>query len=105
MYARSTGYPRSVLSHVQTPDGLIPNVTSKPDNENGPALARHTTHIKIESPSVVAAAKKAASEKIENEAPDTESSVTSDEDTLVCKSKSGKSNAGDAVISPTKAKL
>ena len=72
----------------------------------GPIPPRHTAHIKIESPSVAAAAKKAVAEQAEDEAPDAESSTTSDEDTLVCKSKSSKSNVTeDVALSPAKSKL
>ena len=62
-------------------------------------------HIKIESPSVVAAAKRAAGEENSDHVLDGESSSTSDEDTLVCKSKSSKSCTTDVVSSPTKSKL
>ena len=80
-----------------------PNV----DAGAGSAPARHATHVKIESPSVAAAAKKAAAEKVEVNGPDTESSTTSDEDTLVCKSKSNSKSFGadEVVLSPTKSKL
>ena len=99
------GYPNSVLNGRQGTNGSLPNASVKLD---GPAPARRTTHIKIESPSVVAAAKKAAAEVVEDESPDAETSSTSDEDTLVCKSKSSKTcsgTSGDATLSPTKSKL
>ena len=99
------GYPNSVLNGRQGTNGVLPNTSVKFD---GPVPARRTTHIKIESPSVVAAAKKAAAEVVEEGLPDGESSSTSDEDTLVCKSKSSKTcsgTSGDAALSPTKSKL
>ena len=100
------GYPNSVLNGRQGTNGLPPTATVKFE---GPAPARRNTHVKIESPSVVAAAKKAAAEVIEEELPDGESSSTSDEDTLVCKSKSSKTcdgTNGDVALSPpTKSKL
>ena len=99
------GYPNSVLNGRQGTDGLLPNASVKFE---APAPARRTTHIKIESPSVIAASKKAAAEVIEDELPDSESSSTSNEDTLVCKSKSSKNCSGtdgDIALSPTKSKL
>lgn len=99
------GYPNSVLHSRQGTNGLLPNASVKFE---GPAPARRTTHIKIESPSVVAAAKKAAADSVEDDLPEVESSSTSDEDTLVCKSKSSKScngPGGDVAVSPTKSKL
>ena len=103
--ARYVGYPNSVLNGRQATNGLPPNAAIKFE---GAAPARRTTHIKIESPSVVAAAKKAAAEAAEDELLDGESSATSDEDTLVCKSKSSKTcsgTGGDVALSPTKSKL
>lgn len=102
---RYVGYPNSVLNGHQGTNGSIPTAAVKFE---GPAPARRTTHIKIESPSVVAAAKKAAAEVLEEDSPDGESSSTSDEDTLVCKSKSSKTcsgTGGDVALSPTKSKL
>ncbi|KAL6719187.1 hypothetical protein ACLMJK_003424 [Lecanora helva] len=100
------GYPHSVLGNNRASNGVPPNATTDSNVDIGPIPARHSAHIKIESPSVAAAAKKAAAEKIEDEKPDAESCSTSDEDTLVCKSKSSKSfGADETVISPTKAKL
>ena len=100
------GYPNSALSGRQGMNGFIPNASVKFE---GPAPARRTTHIKIESPSVVAAAKKAVAEVVEDELPNSESSAaTSDEDTLVCKSKSSKTCSGtngEIALSPTKSKL
>lgn len=99
------GYPNSVLNGRQGANGLFPNAAAKFE---GAAPARRTTHIKIESPSVAAAAKKAAAEAVEDELPNSESSSTSDEDTLVCKSKSSKTcsgTGGDVALSPTKSKL
>ena len=99
------GYPNSVLNGRQGTNGLLPTATVKFE---GSAPARRNTHVKIESPSVVAAAKKAAAEVIEEELPDGESSSTSDEDTLVSKSKSSKTcrgTSGDVAVSPTKSKL
>lgn len=99
------GYPNSVLGGRQATNVLLPNANVKFE---GPAPARRTTHIKIESPSVVAAAKKAAAEVVEDESPHSDSSSTSDEDTLVCKSKSSKTCSGasaDVTLSPTKSKL
>lgn len=105
MLTSYVGYPNSVLNGRQGTIGLLPNAAVKFE---GPAPARRTTQIKIESPSVVAAAKKAAAETVEVELPDGESSSTSDEDTLVCKSKSSKTCSGngvDVAVSPTKSKL
>ena len=99
------GYPNSVLNGRQGADSLPPNASVKFE---GPAPARRTTHIKIESPSVIAASKKAAAEVIDDETPDSESSSTSNEDTLVCKSKSSKTcsgTGGDATLSPSKSKI
>lgn len=106
--ASYVGYPNSVLNGRQGANGLFPNAAAKLE---GAAPARRTTHIKIESPSVAAAAKKAAAEVIEDDLPDGESSSTSDENTLVCKSKSSKAcsgtggTGGDVALSPTKSKL
>ena len=103
--ASYVGYPYSVLNGRQGTNGLLPNAAVKFE---GQAPARRTTHIKIESPSVVAAAKKAAIEVAEDESPDEESPSTSDEETLVCKSKSSKTcsgTGGDVALSPTKSKL
>ena len=105
---RYTGYPFSVLNNNKTSNGLTvnPQVKSNLDAGLGAGPARHATHVKIESPSVTAAAKKAATDKVEAETPDAESSTTSDEDTLVSKSKSSKSFGTDEVVlSPTKSKL
>lgn len=102
---RYAAYPQSVLNNGHYANDLLPNPTVKFDNNVSLAPARHATHIKIESPSVTAAAKKAAAEKIEDETPDAESSSASDEETLVAKSKSSKSYAGDVALSPTKSKL
>ncbi len=99
------GYPTSALNGRPGTNGPLPHASVKFE---GPAPARRTTHIKIESPSVVAAAKKAAADVVEDEMPDGESSSTSDEDTLVCKSKSSKTcsgTEGDVSSSPTKSKL
>ena len=99
------GYPNSVLNGRQGTNGVLPNTTVKFE---GPVPARRTTHVKIESPSVVAAAKKTAAEAVEDELSDGESSSASDEDTLVCKSKSSNTingTGGDATLSPTKSKL
>ena len=98
------GYPNSVFNGRQGTDGLLPNASVKFE---GPAPARRTTHIKIESPSVIAASKKAAAEVTEDQLPDSESSSTSNEDTLVSKSKSSKScsgTGGDVALSPTNSK-
>ena len=99
------GYPNSALNGRPGTNGPLPQASVKFE---GPAPARRTTHIKIESPSVVAAAKKAAADVVEDEMPDGETSSTSDEDTLVCKSKSSKTcsgTEGDVSSSPTKSKL
>ena len=100
------GYPNSVLSGRQGSNVLLPSASIKPE---GPAPARRTTHVKIESPSVLAAAKKAAAaEPVEDGSPDGESSSASAEDTLVSKSKSSKTGSGtggDVTLSPTKSKL
>ena len=99
------GYPNSVLSGRQGPNVLVPNTSIKSE---GPAPARRATHVKIESPSVLAAAKKAAAEVVGDGSPDGESSSASDEDTLVSKSKSSKTGSGtggDVTLSPTKSKL
>ena len=99
------GYPNSVLSGRQGTNVLVPNASFKSE---GPAPARRTTQVKIESPSVHAAAKKAAAEVVEDGSPDGESSSASDEDTLVSKSKSSKTGSGtggDVTLSPTKSKL
>lgn len=107
--ASYAGYPQSyapsVLGYGQGHNSLVSSVAAKPNIDVVPAPARHTTHIKIESPSVTAAAKKAAAEIHIDVLPDEESSSTSDEDTLVCKSKSSKSCSTDVVLSPTKSKL
>ena len=104
-----TGYPQSyaasVLGYGQAPNRLFSNTAAEPNLDAIPAPAPHTTRIKIESPSVTASAKKAAVETAANELPDEESSSASDEDTLVCKSKSSKSCSTDVVSSPTKSKL
>ena len=101
-----SGYPNSVLGGNRGSNGIAAAAVAKPTEEAKTAPARHATHVKIESPSVVAAAKKAATEKVENETPSIDSSTTSDEDTLVCKSKSSKSYGVDEVVlSPTKSKL
>ena len=84
-------------------NGLLPTATIKSEIDVAPA--RRTTHIKIESPSVIAAAKKATAETIGDESPDTASSSHSEEDTLVGKSKSSKAGSGEGVLSPTKSKL
>ncbi len=103
---RYAGYPYSVLGNNRASTGVLPNAVIKPNVDTGSAPVRHSTHIKIESPSVAAAAKKAAADKTEDGTPDAESSTTSDEDTLVCKSKSSKSfGADEVVLSPTKSKL
>ena len=84
---------------------LLPNASIKSE---GPAPPRRATHVKIESPSVLAAAKKAAAEAVEDGSPDGESSSASDEDTLISKSKSSKTDSGtggDVTLSPTKSKL
>lgn len=103
------GYPQSyapsVLGYGQAHNSLLPSAAVKPNIDAVPGPARHTTHIKIESPSVTAAAKKAAVETIVDVVPDEDSSSASDEDTLVCKSKSSKSCSTDIVLSPTKSKL
>ena len=99
------GYPNSVLNGRQGTNVLLPNASMKSE---GPAPARRATHVKIESPSVLAAAKKAAAEAVEDGSPDGESSSASDEDTLVSKSKSNKTSPGtgdDVTLSPTKSKL
>ena len=93
---------QSTIGSCLNSESTLPDLPVKSSAKDGLLPRRH---IKIESPSVAAAAKKTALEKIEDEAPETGSSVTSDEDTLVCKSKSGKSNAGDATVFPTKPKL
>ena len=106
MTLRYAGYPHSVLSNNRAPNGVLASAIPKSNADAGPGPARHATHVKIESPSVTAAAKKAAAENVQNEAPDAGSSTTSDEDTLVCKSKSSKSYGPDEVVlSPTKSKL
>ena len=74
---------------------MLPNMPVKCNTNDAAALPRRSSHIKIESPSVTVATKKTALEKIDDENLEPESSVTSDEDTLVCKSKSGKSNVGE----------
>ena len=99
------GYPNSVLSGRPGTNVSLPNASIKPE---GPVPARRATHVKIESPSVLAAAKKAAAEVVENGSPGGESSSASDEDTLVSKSKSSKTGSGtsgDVTLSPTKSKL
>lgn len=103
---RYAAYPHSVLGNNRAANGVLPGAVINPNVDEGPAPARHTTHIKIESPSVAAAAKKAAADRSEAESPDAESSTASDEDTLVGKSKSSKGyGADDIVLSPTKSKL
>lgn len=105
IFTSYVGYPNSVLGGRQATNVVPPNANVKFE---GPAPARRTTHIKIESPSVVAAAKKAAAEVVEDELPDGDSASISDEDTLVCKSKSSKTCSGtsaDVPLSPTKSKL
>jgi len=102
---RYVGYPQSVLNNGYYNNDLAPDATAKSDIDVVLAPARHATHVRIESPSVTAAAKKAAAEKIEDDTPDAESSSASDEETLVAKSKSSKSYAGDVALSPTKSKL
>lgn len=103
--SRYVGYPQSVANNGYYANDLLPNSTIKVENDATAAPARHATHITIESPSVTAAAKKAAAEKVENEAHDVESSGASDEETLVAKSKSSKSQSGEVVLSPSKSKL
>ena len=69
---------------------------------------RHQTHIKIESPSVTAAAKKAASEAVEDGSTDSGSSSRSGEVTLVDNEnvKPTKSfKIDELVVSPAKSKL
>ena len=101
-----TAYPHSVLGNNRASSGTLPSAHAKLSVDAGAPPARHATHIKIESPSVTAAAKKAATDNAVAETADADSSTTSDEDTLVCKSKSIKSfGADDVVISPTKSKL
>lgn len=103
------GYPQSyatsALGYGQAHNGLLGSAVVKPNVDAIPAPARHTTRIKIESPSVTAAAKKAAAEAVVEHLPDAEPSSASDEDTLVCRSKSSKSYSTDVVLSPTKSKL
>ena len=98
-------YPQYTPGYGQTSNGLPQGSVTDPAINVAQAPARHITRIKIESPSVTAAAKKAATEAVEVDSPDGASSSTSDEDTLVCKSKSSKSCGGDVVLSPTKSKL
>ncbi|KAK3174545.1 hypothetical protein OEA41_001791 [Lepraria neglecta] len=97
-------YPHSAPSYGQASSGLLQGSVTNPTIDVPQAPARHTTRIKIESPSVTAAAKKAAAEAVDVDSPDGASSSTSDEDTLVCKSKSSKSCREDVVLSPTKSK-
>ncbi len=104
-FIRYAAYPQSVLNNGYYTHDLLPTSTMKSDVNVALAPARHATHIKIESPSATAAAKKAAAEKLEDSTPDAESSNASDEETLVAKSKSSKSYAGDVALSPTKSKL
>ncbi|KAK4697497.1 hypothetical protein P7C71_g584, partial [Lecanoromycetidae sp. Uapishka_2] len=103
------GYPQSyappVLGYGQAHNGVLPIATIKPNPDATSGPARLTTCIKIESPSVTAAAKKAAAETIVDELPEEETSSASDEDTLVCRSKSSKSCGTDVILSPTKSKL
>ena len=102
---RYSGYPYSVLNNKAS-TGLLANPHAKSNMDAGPVPTRYVAHVKIESPSVTAAAKKAATDKVEAENADAESPTTSDEDTLVCKSKSNKSfGADEVVLSPTKSKL
>lgn len=98
-------HPQSAPSYGQASSGLLQGSVIAPAIDVAQAPVRHTTRIKIESPSVTAAAKKAGSEAVEVNSPDGASSATSDEDTLVSKSKSGKSCSDDVVLSPTKSKL
>ncbi|KAL2056172.1 hypothetical protein ABVK25_003815 [Lepraria finkii] len=98
-------YPQSAPSYGQASSGLLQGSVTNPTVDVSQAPARHTTRINIESPSVTAAAKKAAEEAVDVDSPDGASSSTSDEDTLVCKSKSSKSCGEDVVLCPTKSKL
>lgn len=103
---RSYGtYPPSVIRLQQASNGVLPAVTVKPDIKLAPAPTRQTARIKIESPSVTAAAKKAAAETVEDVSTDEESSTKSGDDTLVNKSSASGAGTSDAVVSPTKSKL
>ena len=88
-------YPQPPLGSSRSAESMLPNMPVKSTTNDSTGLPRRSSQIKIESPSVIVAAKKTALEKIDDEDLEPESSVTSDEDTLVCKSKSGKSNVGE----------
>ena len=103
---RYAGYPYSVLGNNRIPSGVLPGAATKSEEQAGLTPVRSAAHIKIESPSVAAAAKKAAAEKVGIESPEPESSTASDEDTLIGRTKSSKSyGADEVVLSPTKSKL
>ena len=101
---RYVGYPNSVLGGRQGTSGPTPSAAAKGEAVVPLAQPRRN-HVKIESPSVVAAAKKAAVETIDDESSDVELSSHSEEETLVCKSKSSKACSGEESLSPTKSKL
>ena len=99
------GYPQSVHGYGSAPNGVPANPSANSANHAAQAPTRQTARIKIESPSVTAAAKKAAAEAVDVASPEVASSSTSDEDTLACKSKTSKSCSGDMTASPTNSKL
>ena len=99
------GYPQSSLGYGAASNEVHLNAAVDPAIDIAQAPVRQTARIKIESPSVIAAAKKATVETINVASPEAPSSATSDEDTLIGKSKSSKSCSGDISLSPTKSKL
>lgn len=94
-----------MLNGRQASNSYLSSAAVKADVEVAHAPARRTTHVKIESPSVVTAAKKAAVETVDVESPEGSATSASDEETLVCQSKSSKTCSTDVVLSPTKSKL
>ena len=99
------GYPQSTPGYGSAPNGVPANPSANSAVHVVQPPVRQTARIKIESPSVTAAAKKAATEALDLASPEIASASTSDEETLVCKSKSSKSGSGDITVSPTKSKL
>lgn len=99
------GYPQSTPGYGSASNGVPANSSANSAIHVAQAPTRQTARIKIESPSVTAAAKKAAAEAVDVASPEAASSSTSDEDTLVCKTQSSKSCSGEMAVSPTKSKL
>ncbi|KAL9126446.1 MAG: hypothetical protein Q9217_004502 [Psora testacea] len=105
--ASINNYPYSVLRSRQASSLIGQATTLRPGTDGGSLPAdRHSARIKIESPSVTAAAKKAAMEASEDTSTDGGSSIRSRAATMVENTKPAKSFTVDEVLSsPTKSKL